>query len=188
VSWGAELCAWLAMVVAMMLPLQLDAVRVAAFRSLRRRRQRAAALFVLGYLAPWAALGAAVAWLRSASWPAAHADAAAAAAFALAALWTLTAARRRALVACHRTVPLAPTGWRADRDCVGYGARVGAACAASCWATMLGCALTGHALLAMVGGAAIAARERLAFRTPHRTVLVATAGLAAWYALAALRG
>ena len=49
---------WSLMVLAMMLPLTIDAVRATAIRSLWRRRDRAVAVWLCGYLAPWLLLGA----------------------------------------------------------------------------------------------------------------------------------
>ena len=183
-SAAGEWLHWMEMVAAMMLPLALGPVRAAAFRSLRSRRHRAIGVFLLGYLAPWALLGGAVAGLRGVAWT--HTHGVAAAAFALAAAWTLAPAHGRALVACHRSVPLAPSGWRADADGLRFGVVVGAACAASCWATMLACALTGHDLPAMLGGAAIGALERASFRPRTAAAAVASLVLAAGYAIAAL--
>jgi hypothetical protein len=174
---------WMLMVVAMMVPVQLDAVRHAAFRSLPERRHCAMALFFVGYLAPWAALGLAAAWLCTLPW--ARGPWAAPAAFVVAAVWAMTAWRWRAVLACHRRVPLAPYGWRADVHCLRFGGLVGGACVGSCWATMLGCALSGHALPIMVGGAAIAAIERASFRVPVRAAAIATLGLALGAALLA---
>jgi predicted metal-binding membrane protein len=120
--------------------------------------------------------------------PGTHSHAAAALVFALAAVWALLPIRRRALVACHRVDPLAASGWRADRDCLRYGASIGAACVTTCWLLMLGCALTGHALPAMLAGAAIAAKERRSFRSPVKSVALATAALAMGYAALAVLG
>lgn len=167
---------WMLMVAAMMVPLSLGAVRHAAFRSLRERRHRAMAIFLIGYGAPWAALGLVSVAIRALPW--AGRPIAPAAAFAVAALWAMAPLRKRALLACHRTLPLAPRGWRADADCLRFGAVVGGACAATCWATMLACAVAGHSLLAMSGGTAIGALERLSFRSPARAVALATLGLA----------
>ena len=51
---------WLLMVVAMMVPLAAGAIRTTAARSLWRRRHRAIAAFLAGYLAPWAIAGVVV--------------------------------------------------------------------------------------------------------------------------------
>src|SRR5688500_2344428 len=52
-AWSAALSAWLLMTVAMMTPLVLGAVRIAAHRSLWARRHRAIGLFLTGYLSLW---------------------------------------------------------------------------------------------------------------------------------------
>jgi Predicted metal-binding integral membrane protein (DUF2182) len=181
-----EMAHWALMVAAMMLPLLLEPLRVAAFRSLRVRRHRAMAAFLAGYFAPWIVLGLPVITLHRWAWT--HTHAAAAAAFALAAIWVAIPLRRHALVACHRTVPLAPVGWRADRDCLRYGCIIGGACVATCWPLMLACTLTGHALPAMLGGAAVGAVERLSFRPPVRSVLGGIAALAGCYLVLAISG
>jgi predicted metal-binding membrane protein len=168
---------------AMMLPLVLNPLRTTAFRSLRIRRHRSMALFLAGYLAPWIACGLPVAWIRGFPWV--HTPMATAGAFALAALWVPTPMHARALVACHRTMPLAPRGARADRDCLHFGVVIGGACMVSCWALMLACAVSGHSLAAMIGGAAIGACERFSYRPPLRTVLAGTWALAAGYLVAA---
>src|SRR6476620_12211696 len=53
-----ELWLWVLMIVAMMLPLLVTPVRVVAARSLWRRRHRAIASFLVGYLATWLVVGA----------------------------------------------------------------------------------------------------------------------------------
>lgn len=175
--------AWLLMVAAMMFPLVADAVRTTAARSLWARRHRAIGMFLIGYVAPWLIAGSAIlvlavlaASLRpSLSWLWV------AAAFAGAAIWQLTPVKMRALRACHRTMPLAPRGWRADRDCVRYGWTIGGRCVVSCWAMMLACVLAGHSLPAMLCVSAVAAAERNVLRADRRVtaaVLVAC-GLAA---------
>ena len=173
-----ELAFWLWMVAAMMLPLLLDTVRLAAARSLWPRRHRAIAGFLAGYFAPWLAVGLAAAWLLQAA--PAHTTAAALC-FAAAAAWRWTPWHQRALAACHRTQPLAPFGWRADRDCLRFGAANGAACVASCWLLMVACALTGHHWLAMTGGLAAGAAERRSFRPRRRAITAATLLLAGYY-------
>ena len=80
--------------------------------------------------------------------------------FALAAAWQLSPFKRRALVSCHGTVPLAPRGWRANRDCVRYGWTVGGRCLVSCAGLMLACVFAGHSLIAMIATTAVAQAER----------------------------
>jgi hypothetical protein len=179
-----ELALWLWMVAAMMLPLALDAVRLAAARSLWPRRHRAIAGFLAGYFAPWLALGIAVAALRQAAWT--HTETAAGLFFAAAAFWQRTPLHSRALAGCHRTQPLAPVGWPADRDCLRFGGNIGAACVWSCWPLMLACAFTGHHWVAMVGGMAIGAAERWAFRPRTRAILASTLVLAVYFVAQAI--
>lgn len=153
---------WLVMVVAMMFPLLPAHVRNTAARSLWARRHRAIGGFLTGYLAPWILFGVAAVgvlfilegqtWFRS--------PVVSAAGFAAALIWQVMPARRRSVLACHRTRPIAPAGFRADRDCVRYGWMVGSACVLSCWALMLVCLMTGHSILAMVGLTAIGLFER----------------------------
>ena len=112
------------MVAAMMFPLILDSVRTAAADSLWKRRNRAIVEFLAGYLGPWLALGVA-AGLFQKSWV--RTDWAAALLFGIAALWQRTRFHQQALIACCQTVPLAPQGWRADFDCLRFGAVIGAA-------------------------------------------------------------
>jgi predicted metal-binding membrane protein len=185
-SYWNELLLWLLMIAAMMLPVMTDAVRTTAARSLWRRRHRAIAGFLVGYFAPWLALGALAAGLRSAAWT--HADAAAALGFCVAVVWQSMPPYRRAVIACERRLPLAPDGWRADRDCLRFGGAIGLACVASCWALMLGCALSGHGIVAMAGGMAVTAVERRSFRPRPRTVLALTLALAGYYFALAVRG
>ena len=95
-----------------------------------------------------------------------------------AAVWELTPAKRRLLRACHRSVPLPPTGRPADRSAIRFGCRNGAACVGSCWCLMLAMALTpgDHLLLTVLLTGAVAA-ERFTQR-PRRTSRLVAAGLA----------
>jgi predicted metal-binding membrane protein len=182
--FAQELEHWLLMVAAMMLPLSLDAVRVTAEGSLWARRHRAIAGFLLGYFGPWLALGIVAAGLREASWT--HTYAAAALGFACAAVWLRTPMHTRALIACHRRLPLAPVGWQADRDCLRFGAAIGVACVWSCWPLMLACAFAGHGLIAIAGGMAVGAMERWSFRPRRRAALAGTLAIAGCYLLLAV--
>jgi predicted metal-binding membrane protein len=187
-AWGVlladgvhrRMAAWSFMVVAMMVPLLVGPIRTTAARSLWHRRHRAIAIFLAGYLTLWIAAGVGVALLSSLlglNGGSPHALVVASS-FALAAGWQLAPAKRRALNACHRTMPLAPRGGRADRDCFRYGARIGVYCLASCWALMLACMLTGHTTEVLVGVALVLAEERYLRLTgrgllPFRAVLLA---------------
>lgn len=154
-----ELVAWMVMSVAMMVPMVAGSIRLSAQRSFWRRRHRAAAGFLTGYLACWLLVGVAVLLLPLRAGPAETAIA-----FVVAAVWQLTPWKRRALVACHWRMPLAPRGWRADRDCLRFGWGCGLRCFVSCWALMLACFLSGHALAATAAGAAVGLAERYLVR------------------------
>ena len=127
---------WTLMIVAMMLPTALPAVRHVAANSLRRRRPRAMATFAAVYGLVWVAFGVLVLAV-SPAWSGADRAAVAAVALAVAAVWQLSAPKRRALRDCHRPSPLPPTGRRATAGVVRFGARNASACVRSCWAMML---------------------------------------------------
>jgi|SRR5882757_5384538 len=143
---------WMLMVLAMMLPLQIHGVRSTAERSLWPRRHRAILGFLFGYLAVWALAGAVLSWTVVAlsishriGW-----TLGAAIAFSIETVWLLSPWKQVAALMCHRTLPLSPDGWRADRDCLNYGWIIGYGCAVNCWPLMLVCWLSGHSLSAMV--------------------------------------
>lgn len=181
---AGEMTSWTTMVIAMMLPLTLQPVRDVAARSLWSRRRRAMVVFVVAYLAPWLAAGVPIALLRTAA--IARSPTAPLVAFALAAAWLLVPLRATAFSVCHRTAPLAPSGWRADRDCMTHGAIVGGACVVTCLPLMAACALAGHTLVTMVAAAAIGAVERFSFRPPERAVFGATLAVAIVYGVLAI--
>jgi predicted metal-binding membrane protein len=176
---------WMAMVAAMMIPLVIGPIRVTAARSLWRRRHRAVAGFLVGYLSMWMLAGVAMSQLGG-MLPF-DANLVAAGGFVIAAGWNGTAIRRRALAVCHRTTPLAPSGWRADVDCLRYGCIIGRHCVASCWALMLACVLTGHAMIVMVGAGVIMIVERYSYAPRVQITSRVLAGVALVYAAAALR-
>jgi hypothetical protein len=178
VQWAGEMFWWSVMVVAMMLPLIVDCTRTAAARSLWARRHWAIFVFTLGYLAAWILAGvvisAVIFTLRVQGWyrPAIGAFAA----FGLAAVWQLTAAKRRALRSCHRSIPMAPQGWRANRDCLRYGWIIGGNCLLSCGVLMAACSFSGHSLATMAGAGTIGVAERYAARPNLRVLSAAIAG------------
>jgi len=179
-AWGPETATWALMVVAMMVPLVLGPIVTTAARSLWSRRSRAIAGFLTGYVGLWILVGAAFLggvasfeperWLRS--------PGVVLGGFVVAAGWQLTPHKRRALVGCHRTIPLAPRGWRADRDCVRYGWMIGVRCLASCWALMLVCVLSGHAVVVMVAVGIMGLVERVRPRPNQRLNAALLSGLA----------
>jgi predicted metal-binding membrane protein len=172
------------MAVAMMLPLSLGSIRAAARRSLRRRRRRAVAEFVGGFLAVWTVAGLAAAGALSILARVGlfrPSTASAAAALGLAALWQLTPIKRRAVNGHHRTRPLAPSGYRADRDCLAFGSATGVQCLLSCGPMMVAMLVETRALPALatlVALTALVALERFRFRPPRRAGAVALAALA----------
>jgi len=179
-GFGVPGAGWLAvMVVAMMAPLAVSGVRHVALGS--TCRGRAVAEFMAGYLAVW--IPAVV--LIAAAWGAASqvmgARTAVALAVAAAVLWELAPARGRRLARCERTVPLAPRGWRASRDCVRFGAERGVSCVATCWALMAACVAFAHSLPVMV----ILCAVRLA---PHHQRLPSRAFAVLGVCLAAVVG
>lgn len=162
------------MVVAMMAPLTISGVRHAALDRPPHRRGVAVAEFMAGYLGVWlpAAVVIALAWSVAAA--AVPWSAAVGVTVAAAVLWELAPARRRHLARCERTVPLAPRGWRADRDCLRFGAERGVSCIATCWALMAVCVAFGHSVLVM----AILFAVRLAPRHQHHAgAALAVAGV-----------
>ena len=167
-TYGDLLRSWMVMSMAMMLPMVAEPMRLAAERSFWHRRHRAILAFLLGYLGCWMLIGAAVSFVHIA--PSAR-NVAASIAFAVAGAWQLTRWKRRGLNGCHRSMPLAPAGWRADRDCIRFGARIGTRCIVSCWALMLACFLSGHALIATLLVTAVGLAERYARRRPDQRLL-----------------
>ena len=181
-GWGAGTFWWLVMIVAMMFPMLLDPIRTTAERSLWRRRHRAIGGFLIGYLAPWMMFGVVASAAASLLQMYSGLQPAAAAGFGAALLWQVTPLKRRAVLACHRTLPIAPAGWRADRDCLRYGWVVGSSCLVSCWALMLACLLAGHNLQVMIGATAVGWTERSMARPNQRLLCAVIAVLALVYA------
>lgn len=179
-----ELGMWLCMVAATMLPLVLDSVKWTAENSLWTRREFGMTSFLFGYFGVWLVAGLVPAALGRFGWT--HENWVAAALFAFASLWLSTKYHRRALIDCHRTYPLSPSGWKADWDCLQFGATTGTACIRSCWPFMLGCGLAGHPPAVMAGGMIIAYFERRRFRAGPRIPMTGTFVVAGCYILIAL--
>jgi len=168
-GWPAFLLHWAAMIVAMMFPSLASQLRVVAARSFWSRRTRATLLFLFGYLALWLLYGV----IAEAFLQLAHQALPAASTFLvpfsllIAAVWQLTRRKQKSLVSCHFTMPMSPSGWRADHDCCLYGARTAVQCCISCWALMLICAAASHALWAMLVVTTVFWIERL-LRRPRQ--------------------
>ncbi len=147
---GVAIGGWALMSVAMMVPVTLPAVRHVGLNSIRRRRRWAMAVYAASYVAVWVMFGVlalALVWaLRSTgAWSTGLDDhQLVVGALVIATIWQLTKWKRRAVVACQRTVPLPPTGWRADYGCAHFGVRQAGRCVISCWPLMLLMAVVGH--------------------------------------------
>jgi hypothetical protein len=174
---------WVVMLAAMMPPLLVPMARRVAFASLWRRRHRALAMFLLGYGLIWsipAAVGICLKLTMDGSLEPGKAGWAALLTFAAAALWEMTPSKRRALAACHRTIPLRPYGWKANVDCLRLGAIHACSCAATCWLMMIGSMLAPAHMPVMAAVTAIAAMQRYRPRRHNRAeaLSLATLGLA----------
>jgi predicted metal-binding membrane protein len=160
---GGALGGWALMSVAMMVPVTLPAVRHVGLNSIRRRRRWAMAVYVASYVAVWVLFGVlalALLWALRSTGP--DERQLVVGALVIATLWQLTAWKRRAVLACQRTVPLPPTGWRADYGCAHFGVRQAGRCVISCWPLMLLMAVVGHSNLIVMAAltAGIVAERR----------------------------
>jgi predicted metal-binding membrane protein len=156
----AQLPAWMLMTLAMMLPVALPGFNYVAHNSLRTRQRRAMGLFLAGFLAPWLPLGvaAAAAYGLAVDRLGVGRQVVLWGSLAAAAAWQLTRTKRRALLACARTVPLPPRGARADVACLRFGWLHAWRCLRSCWAVMLVMVPAGHGLawMAVITGVVLA--------------------------------
>ncbi len=167
-SPGAALLGWAAMLVAMMGPLLIPALRHVVERSLPRRRTRAVIVLLVGYLAVWSvgllALAGASTLIRSVL---VEPGSATALGLALVVAWQVSPAKQRCLNRCHARPPLAVVGRSADLDALRFGLRQAAWCFGSCWALMLvPLLLPGHHLTAMLLVAGWLWAERLESPAP----------------------
>jgi predicted metal-binding membrane protein len=78
----------------------------------------------------------------------------------VAAGWQLTRTKRRALIACRRTVPLPPQGRPADAACLRFGVRQAWRCVVTCWPLMLLMAVSMHPAWMAVLAVVMYAEER----------------------------
>jgi predicted metal-binding membrane protein len=175
------------MVLAMMIPMVIIPMRTAAVRSLWRRRHRAIACFLLGYVAVWLFAGIValpliiVVGRAQFGWAFVGIGA-----FLVATLWQVSPWKQRAKFSCHRTIPLAPTGWKADWDCTRYGLVHGHSCFASCWALMLAPMLVLHTPITMLAAGLVCAYERYWAHTYDRNIARGLAWITAGMLLTAL--
>jgi predicted metal-binding membrane protein len=152
--------------------------------SIRSRRQRATVVYLMAYLGMWIAFGVVALGLRG---PLREVPPGfiAIAMLCVAAGWQLTRTKRRALLACRRTVPLPPQGRRADVACLRFGVRQAWRCVVSCWPLMLLMALVPvHiAVMAVLAGFMYAEERtnlgRQLVRPSAALLVVAAIGIAA---------
>jgi len=181
------MAAWALMVIAMMLPVTLPAVRYVALNSMRRRLRRAVVLYTAVYVGFWMlfGLGAIGLYHVLSDHLRLGQELLLASALALASAWQLTRAKRRALYACGRTVPLPPSGRRADAGCARFALLHAWRCIRSCWAIMLVMVVVGHSSIAwMIALTALVVSEELTVRgrrltRPAAGVLAAAAAVVA---------
>lgn len=171
---------WLLMVPAMMIPPALPMARHVIVNSKRYRRQRAGILFSGASLLLWAGLGLAAVGLAAWAGAYGHRRWLLGGSLLVAAAWELTPAKRRALKACHRTLPLPADGPRAATACVKMGVRYSWACFKASWALMLPMVLAGHAAVLMLLATGIALAEEVVNKghrlAPVAAVLLTVAG------------
>jgi predicted metal-binding membrane protein len=173
---ASGLPSWVLMTVAMMGPAALIAIRHTGLNSLRWRRRRAIAEFSAAYLTVWIAFGL-LAQVASTFVPGVPGPAMLATVLAAAAAWQLSPFKRRFLRGCHRSFPLPPRGWRAEKGALRFGLRNGLYCFGTCWCLMLVMvAAPGGQLLWTAGLTGIITAERLLPR-PRNTTRVAAAML-----------
>jgi predicted metal-binding membrane protein len=134
----------------MMLPFTLANVRHVALSSLWRRRYRAMAAFLVGYLCCWVVVQTVIQGTLGFLAPLLGWTLVAGLVTATAVLWEISPGRKRRLRRCGLTVPLAPPrGWRADTACARYGVITGLSCVTTCWALMAAVAAFSHSVLVM---------------------------------------
>jgi predicted metal-binding membrane protein len=171
---------WVMMTLAMMPPLAVSQIRHVAVRSFATRRNRAVAAFLGGMAGVWLLIGV-IGMMVLGGAPVAlsgHPEVAAAA-------WQLGPMKRAALLRCHRTVPLAAAGWRANWDCLRYGLTHGLGCVGSCWALMLAMTLASHRPVAGLCIQVVALAERRS-RRPRFELSALALGICALMSLVGL--
>jgi predicted metal-binding membrane protein len=181
-GWLRSQVFWVLMVAAMMVPPALPMARHVAQNSKRHRRQRGVFLFGGASLLLWLGVGLVAVTLATLTGASDQRRWLLGGSLLVGALWELTPAKKRALKACHRTIPLPPDGRKADRACVQLGLQYSKACFRACWALMLPMALVGHVgpvLMLLLTGVAVAEEVvRKGYRmAPAAAVLLSVSGL-----------
>ncbi|HEX8027575.1 MAG TPA: DUF2182 domain-containing protein [Vicinamibacterales bacterium] len=181
------LAAWSMMSLLMMVPVTLPALRHLAFNSFRSRRHRAMAIYLAAYLFAWLLFGAVAINVVAATTSVGVPVPVIGIVFLLAAAgWQLAPSRQRALRNCRRTVPLPPSGWRADAACVRFAMQQALHCMKICWPVMLLMTIIGHQLVAMLALTALVTAEEQAPWRERLFAPVAVMFLAAALVMAAV--
>lgn len=174
---------WMAMAVAMMLPVAAPSARRIARAGLWRRRHIAIAEYLGGYLCVWGLVGLAAVLTVAAVWPAGAPVYAVPVALLIAAIWQINPVRRRTLSRCRGAGFINVRGWQTDRDCLAEGWKDGVRCLVTCGPVMAVMAV-GHSLIVMLAITALLLSERARGPNPARRAgrpfeAICLAGLAA---------
>jgi predicted metal-binding membrane protein len=140
ITRSLSIAAWLTMLVAMMAPLVIAPIRHVHETSFVHRRARAIALFVVGYMVVWTAIGApliAIARAMASSLGGRLSVAPVTLSVIVAAVWQCAPVKQRCLNRCHAHSELAAFGLRADIDALHFSVTHALWCVGSCWALML---------------------------------------------------
>lgn len=153
---GRLLADWAVMLLAMMPPLLALPLMHVWRSSLPRRRVRAAACFVLGYVLVWMMAGPIlIGFALVLQLVVAESGLAFSAALLLAIAWSASPWQRTALNRSHRLGRIGLFGWRADRECLSFATIHAFWCVCSCWAWMLAVLAAGgwHVPAMVIAGA-----------------------------------
>jgi predicted metal-binding membrane protein len=176
-TFGHELLAWVLMLIAMMLPTTVPAVRYVEFASRRARRQRSVLSFSLGYLTAWLPLGVGLGLLLAMLPPLGPVPVALA--IALAGAWELTPVKQLALRRCHRTSPVRFDGLAADRSAAAFGWKHGRTCVLIGGPAMIAVTALGHPAIVTMIVAVIMFGQKIIRRSERWTPGVAVGGVLA---------
>lgn len=149
-SLAGFLADWPLMLIAMMAPLLIPALRHAYDRSLPGRRWRTMALLVAGYLATWWVAGVVLQELSTGLRAGLGASGALIIGLLLAIAWQFSPAKQRCLNRHHAHPPLAAFGWAADLSALRFGWVQARWCVGCCWSMMLLPLLAGRWQLAVM--------------------------------------
>ena len=176
-----EAAHWMLMVIAMMVPLLGPTLAEVRRTTYPPAHALAVSGYLLGWLLPWLLLAAPIAGLRQL--PLAHSPRIAGLVFIAAAAWTLSGWHTRALTSCGLRRPLALRGLPLLRSASREGWQAGLDCCVSCGPLMVACTLTGHSLVAMLGGFALGWLERSTYRPSTRVGAALALALGVWFLL-----